>query len=219
MKIKIYTNTSEKIKELSEITSENQQGYAKKHGYEWGSYYFDYSRFNETVLESLEDLKEQLAQVDVLMTVGADVMFTNWKIKVEDILVDKDCVVIARERTGWWPVNNDVMIYVNNEKTLAYIDRMIADHDIWKQYVWRQQQHLWNLIIEDKDIRDTVRLVEAQVMNQSMKNWQIGDYIVHFYGMPIKEKIENARAISVLFPDGIPVFKQNNNLVVPHTAD
>jgi hypothetical protein len=39
MKIKIYTNTSEKIKELSEITSENQQGYANRHGYEWGSYY------------------------------------------------------------------------------------------------------------------------------------------------------------------------------------
>jgi len=153
------------------------------------------------------------------MFVGADVMFTNWSIKVEDILRPGDSVVVAREKGGWWPVNNDVMIYVNNEKTLAYIDRMIKDHDIWKQYVWRQQQHLWNLIIEDKDIRGTVRLVEAQVMNQSMKNWQIGDYIVHFYGMPIKEKIENARAISVLFPDGIPVFKQNNNSMVPHTAD
>jgi hypothetical protein len=164
-------------------------------------------------------LREAIQSVDVLMFVGADVMFTNWSIKVEDILREGDSVVVAREKGGWWPVNNDVMIYVNNEKTLAYIDRMIADHDIWKQYVWRQQQHLWNLIIEDKDIRDTVRLVEAQVMNQSMKNWQIGDYIVHFYGMPIKEKIENARAISVLFPDGIPVFKQNNDSMVPHTAD
>ena len=125
MRIKIYTNTSEKIKELSEITSENQQGYANRHGYEWGSCYFDYSRFNETVLDSIRDIREQLTQVDVLMTVGADVMFTNWKIKVEDILVDKDCVVIARERTGWWPVNNDVMLYVNRPETFRVIDQMI----------------------------------------------------------------------------------------------
>ena len=219
MRIKIRTNTSPKIEELSEITLVNQIGYAKRNKYDWESYVLDYSNYNNVVMDDMLWLREAVQSVDVLMFVGADVMFTNWSIKVEDILRPGDSIVVAREKGGWWPVNNDVMIYVNNEKTLAYIDRMIADHDIWKQYVWRQQQHLWNLIIEDKDIRDTVRLVEAQVMNQSMKNWQIGDYIVHFYGMPIKEKIENARAISVLFPDGIPVFKQNNDLVVPHTAD
>jgi hypothetical protein len=219
MRIKIRTNTSPKIHELSEITLVNQIGYAKRNGYDWESYVFDYVRHNEVVMEDMLGLREAIQSVDVLMFVGADVMFTNWSIKVEDILRPRDNVVVAREKGGWWPVNNDVMIYVNTPKTLAYIDRMIADHDIWKQYVWRQQQHLWNLIVEDKDIRDTVRLVDAQVMNQSMKNWQIGEYIVHFYGMPIKEKIENARAISVLFPDGIPVFKQNNDSMVPHTAD
>ena len=219
MRIKIRTNTSPKIEELSEITLVNQIGYAKRNGYDWESYVLDYSNYNNVIMEDMLGLREAIQSVDVLMFVGADVMFTNWSIKVEDILRPGDNVVVAREKGGWWPVNNDVMIYVNTPKTLAYIDRMIADHDIWKQYVWRQQQHLWNLIVEDKDIRDTVRLVDAQVMNQSMKNWQIGEYIVHFYGMPIKEKIENARAISVLFPDGIPVFKQNNDSMVPHTAD
>lgn len=219
MRIKIRTNTSPKIHELSEITLVNQIGYAKRNGYDWESYVLDYSNYNNVVMDDMLWLREAIQSVDVLMFVGADVMFTNWSIKIEDILRPGDNVVVAREKGGWWPVNNDVMIYVNTPKTLAYIDRMIADHDIWKQYVWRQQQHLWNLIVEDKDIRDTVRLVEAQVMNQSMKNWQIGEYIVHFYGMPIKEKIENARAISVLFPDGIPVFKQNNDSMVPHTAD
>jgi len=219
MKIKILTNTSEKIKELSEVTSENQLGYAKRHGYEWECDYFDYSRFNDLAVQSMEDLREELLGVDVLMCIGADVMFTNWNIKIEDILVDGDSVVVARERGGWWPINNDVMIYVNNEKSIAYLDRMIDDFDIWKQYIWRTQQHLWNLIIEDKAIRDTVRLVDSKVMNQSMKDWQMGEYIVHFYGLPIKEKIENAYAISALFPDGIPVFKQNNVGMVPHTVD
>lgn len=219
MRIKIRTNTSAKIRELSEITLVNQIGYAKRNGYDWESYVLDYSRYNEVAIEDLYGLREAILSTDVLMFVGADVMFTNWAIKIEDILKEGDSVVVARERGGWWPINNDVMIYVNNEKTIAYIDRMIADFDIWKQYVWRQQQHLWNLIIEDESIRDTVRIVDSQVMNQSMKNWQIGEYIVHFYGMPIKEKIENARAVAALFPDGIPVFKQNNEAIVPQTAD
>ena len=219
MKIKIYTNTSEKIAELSKITSENQKGYAKKHGYEWECVYFDYVRFNEVAIENLVDFKNRLLGVDVLMGIGADVMFTNWAIKIEDILKDGDSVVVARERGGWWPINNDVMIYVNNPKTIAYIDRMIADFDIWKQYVWRTQQHLWNLIIEDESIKDTVRIVDSQVMNQSMKDWQLGDYIVHFYGLPIKETVDNAYSVAALFPDGIPVFKQNNAAIVPHTAD
>ena len=219
MRIKIRTNTSPKIKELSDITLVNQIGYAKRNGYDWESYVLDYSRYNDNAIEDMLGLKAAIQSTDVLMFVGADVMFTNWSIKIEDILKDGDSVVVARERGGWWPVNNDVMIYVNNEKTIAYIDRMINDFDIWKQYVWRQQQHLWNLIIEDESIRNTVRLVDSQVMNQSMKNWQIGEYIVHFYGLPIKEKIENARAVAALFPDGIPVFKQNNESMVPHTAD
>jgi len=219
MRIKIRTNTSPKIKELSDITLVNQIGYAKRNGYDWESYVLDYSRYNDNAIQDMLGLKAAIQSTDVLMWVGADVMFTNWAIKIEDILKEGDSVVVAREKGGWWPINNDVMIYVNNEKTINYIDRMIADFDIWKQHIWRQQQHLWNLIIEDEVIRNTVRIVDSQVMNQSMKNWQLGEYIVHFYGMPIKEKIENARAIAVLFPDGIPVFKQDNKDIVPHTAD
>ncbi len=219
MRIKIRTNTSPKIEELSEITLVNQIGYAKRNGYDWESYVLDYSRYNDNAIEDMLGLRAAIQSTDVLMWVGADVMFTNWAIKIEDILRPGDSVVVARERGGWWPINNDVMIYVNNEKTLAYIDRMIADFDIWKQHIWRQQQHLWNLIIEDESIRDTVRIVDSQVMNQSMKNWQLGEYIVHFYGLPIKEKIENARAVAALFPNGVPTFKQDNKDIVPHTAD
>ena len=152
-----------------ESIQENQQGYAKRHGYEWECDYFDYARFNDLAVQALVDIREKLLGVDVLMCIGADVMFTNWAIKIEDILKDGDSVVVAREKGGWWPINNDVMIYVNNEKTIAYMDRMIADFDIWKQHIWRQQQHLWNLIIEDEVIRNTVRIVDSQVMNQSMK--------------------------------------------------
>jgi len=56
-------------------------------------------------------------------------------------------------------------------------------------------------------------------MNQSMKRWQIGEFIVHFYGMSIEEKIKNAYAMAALFPDGMPVFKINNEGVLPNVVE
>jgi len=53
MRIKIRTNTSPKIEELSEITLVNQIGYAKRNGYDWESYVFDYARHNEVVMDDM----------------------------------------------------------------------------------------------------------------------------------------------------------------------
>ena len=208
MRIKILTNTSAKIAELSEITQHNQKKYADRHGYEWQCEHFEYDtpQFNENSLKALHELKEHIKGVDVLMTVGADVMFMNQWIRIEDLLRPGDKVVIAKEKASWWPLNNDVMIWVNTPETLELVDRFIADFDIWKQYQWRLQQHLWNLIQIDQKVRGTVRIVEAQVMNQHSDHWQLGDFIMHFYGMPIAEKVLLAKKFRMLFPNYLPVY-------------
>ena len=163
-------------------------------------------QFNENSIELMRKLRKDIEGVDVLMTVGADVMFMNQWTKIEDILQPDDKVVVARERTTWWPINNDVMIWVNTPDTLALMDRFIADYPLWKEYCWRQQQHLWNMIQMDPWVRSTVRIVEAQVMNQHPDNWQLGEYIIHFYGMEIEKKVNHARSLSLLFPNYLPVY-------------
>ena len=217
MNVRIQTNTSKKIEALTEITAKNQQMYAQRHGYDWRCDYFEYDTpgFNQNALESLHKLKQDIQEVDILMTVGADVMFMNQLIRIQDIVQAEDKVVVARERTAWWPINNDVVLWVNKPETLALVDRFIADFHIWEQYQWRLQQHLWNLIQLDPQVRQTVRLVDDQVMNRHPTRWQLGDYIVHFYGMPIEEKVAKARHMTVLFPNFLPVYGGVNVKPVP----
>ena len=136
MRIKIRTNTSNKIAALSAITQANQQLYAKRHGYEWACDYFEYDTpdFNANALKDLGALRDCIQSTDVLMTVGADVMFMNQWIRIEDILRPDDKVVVAKEKIGWWPINNDVMLWVNTPETLAIVDRLINDFDTWKRF-------------------------------------------------------------------------------------
>jgi len=217
MKITIKTNTSNKIKDLSAITQKNQQIYAERNGYKWVCDYFEYDTpdFNENALAELRQIREYIQSTDVLMVVGADVMFMNQWVTVEDILQPNDNVVVAKERLKWWPINNDVMIYVNTPDTLKLVDRFIDDFPIWQQYQWRQQQHLWNMIQIDPWVRSTVRIVEAEVMNQHPNHWQLGDYILHMYSLSIPEKIAIAEKMTVLFPDYLPVYGGINDHHMP----
>lgn len=218
MNILIKTNTSEKIKELSDITSKNQKAYAARHGYKWENEVFDYANYNVVVLEMLHNLKRDILAHDLVVHIGADVLFMNQRIKLESLLKLDDHIVMAYERTGWWIINNDVMLYKNTPKTVAYVDRLIADFDIWMQYPWRMQTHTWNLIQEDPHIANTIRLVEPQVMNQHPTKWQLGDFIMHMYNMEIKDKIALAEKMQAMFPDWEPVWKGRSEGVRPPIA-
>ena len=157
---------------------------------------------------------EDLGQYDVVMNIGMDTLFMNHDISVRDVFQPWDSVLVAREETGWWPINNDVMIY-RAGRAEKLIERFINDFDVWKQYPWRQQTHLWNLLQEEKWVRDMVRLVPAKVMNQHPNNWQLGDWIVHFYNMSLEDKLANAKNMMGLWPDGKPVWKQKMDGVRP----
>ena len=166
------------------------------------------------MIKDLEGLLSDLASYDVVMTIGMDTLFMNHDIRVEDVFTESDDVLVAREDTGWWPINNDVMLY-RAGKSEGLIERMIADFDIWKQYPWRQQTHLWNLMQEEDWVRDMVRVVPAKVMNQHVTKWQLGDWIVHFYNMSLEDKLANAKNLMRLWPDGKPVWKEKMDGVRP----
>ena len=205
MKIAIRTNTSPKIADLSAITQANQKGYAARHGYSWVCEPFDYEHFNDCIRDEIRSWQSLLKQNDILMMVGADVMFTNWRIPIESV-ASRGPIVMARERTSWWPVNNDVMIYNNLPQSFAFLDRMIDDFEIWQHYPWRMQTHTWNLIQDEPWVRHAICLVEPETMNQHPSKWQLGDWIVHFYGLSVEQKTTQARQIATLVPAGQPVL-------------
>jgi hypothetical protein len=209
--ISIVTNTSEKIKDLTAITLPNHEDYCLKHGYQYFCNDFDYTNYNQNIIDQLKSTLNVLKNSDILMVTGADTMFMNWNIKVEDLLRPEDHVLVARENSAWWPINNEVMIYRNTPQALALFQRWIDDFEIWKYYPWTLQTHLWNLIQEDQLVRDIVRVVDAKVMNQHPKDWQLGDYIVHFYGMTIENKISLAKQFQEHWGDGTATWKVKHN--------
>lgn len=207
MNIAILTNTSEKIKSLSEVTLGNKIGYAEKHGYKVYCSVFDYENYNTFIVGLMRANLDMLKSHDAVMVMGADTMFMNWNIRIEDVLKDSDHVVISRERTSWWPLNDDVIILKSTCEVLEFYERLIDDFEIWKHYPWRLQTHLWNLIQEDSGVAKLIRLVEPPVMNQHASRWQLGDWVVHMYDMPIDDKVKQARIFAEKWPDGQPVWK------------
>lgn len=214
MRVLIRSNWSKNIQALTAVCSESHKAYCKKWGYDYKFNDLDYQNYNQVVIKDLEGLLEDLGQYDVVMNIGMDTLFMNHDISVRDVFQPWDSVLVAREETGWWPINNDVMIY-RAGRSEKLIERFINDFDVWKQYPWRQQTHLWNLMQEEKWVRDMVRLVPAKVMNQHPNNWQLGDWIVHFYNMSLEDKLANAKNMMGLWPDGKPVWKQKMDGVRP----
>jgi hypothetical protein len=194
---------------LYAVCSESHKAYCKRWGYDYKACYFDYGNYNDVVIDDLRDLLEDVKAYDLVLSIGMDTLFTNHDVSVRDVFEPWDNVLVAREETGWWPLNNDVMIFRSGQaRGEALLTRVINDFDVWKQYPWRWQTHLWNLIQEDKVINQLVRIVSAKTMNQHPSHWQLGDWIVHFYNMSLDEKLANAKNMMELFPDGKPVWKQ-----------
>lgn len=211
----IITNTSDNIKGLSDITLPNKAGYAEKHGYELLCYEFDYQNYNNVVIDSMKAVLDVMRCSDVVMTMGADTMFTNWNIRIKDVLFPADRVVIAREKTTWWPINDDVMIWRCTPEVIAFYERLIDDFPIWSKYQWRLQMHLWNLLQEEPGVKELITVVEPEIMNQHPTKWQLGNWIIHMYNMSIDDKINQAREIMIGWPDGNPVWKQQVSDVRP----
>ena len=206
--ISILTNTSQKIKDLSAITLPNKQSYADKHKYVLHCVDFEYANFNSNILNLLEKNLSIIQSSDITMTMGADTLFTNNRIKIEDIFLDSDHVLMARENINWWPVNDDVMIWRNSKESINLYKRIITDYEVWKKYPLRIQNHLWNLIVEGQA---PIRLVDAVVMNQHPTKWQMGNWIVHFYGHSLEEKITKAKVFQDLWPNGEATIKKQHD--------
>ena len=216
MRVLIRSTYSNNISELYAVCSESHKAYCKRWGYDYKACYFDYSNYNDVVIEDLKDLLEDVKAYDLVLSIGMDTLFMNHDVSVRDVFEPWDNVLVAREETGWWPLNNDVMIFRSGQaRGEALLNRVINDFDVWKQYPWRWQTHLWNLIQEDKVINQLVRIVPAKVMNQHPTHWQLGDWIVHFYNMSLNEKLANAKNMMELFPDGKPVWKQKMDGIRP----
>jgi hypothetical protein len=195
MSLAIYNTYSEKIREVSDLTRSNHQSYAARHGYDYISKMMPEEESQGFSLRPIIDL---LYQYHVVVLIGSDVLFMNHRIKFESILQPDDKVVMARESHGWWPINNDVVIFTATQGAKIFCERIVKDASVWMKYEWKWQTHTWNLLQDDPEIAALVRLVPGKVMNcfpyqGTASYWQLGDFIVHLGGFEIPDKIRELK--------------------------
>ena len=206
--ISIVTNTSKKIDGLTAITLPNKKSYADRHGYALHCFYFEYDNFNDNIVKLMNQYFQVMQESEITLTMGADALFTNWRIKIEDVLKESDHVLMAKENINWWPVNDDVMIWRNTQESLSFYKRLIDDYEIWKKYPLRIQNHIWNLIVQGEA---PIRLVDPVVMNQHPTKWQMGNWIVHLFGHALDEKITKAKLFEDMWPGGEATIKKQHD--------
>lgn len=201
----IYSGYSDNNKELAMLTLPNKQQYAGRHGYEVVLDKIEWEAFK---LEGLRRIRKLLDTADYVLAVGSDVLFMNHRMTIESMATD-DRAVLSKETISHWPINNDVMLWQNNDKCRKLLDRLIADAPIWLQCTWLWQAYLWDLIQTEPEIAACVRIAEPRevqsVHQQGAGKWQLGDRIIHLLDYGEKGKIKMAELYLPLA--GEPTFK------------
>lgn len=191
MRCLILSCHSEVNEPLARLTAENKWDYTARHGYDLLTlrHPWEYWRFAH-----LDKISQLLPLYDTIMSVGSDVLFMNHRVKLTDVLLPTDNIIMAREslgdhKQGWSMINNDVMIWRNTPQTKAVIDRIIAGRATWINCSQLWQWYLSELLFGDgkeQAVIDAIRLVEPRVMNaawlpgpENKSQWQMGDWIFH----------------------------------------
>ena len=186
--------------ELARITTPNHVAYAQRHGYTQHIMRMDWE---PSKLGWLKTLKFLLPQFDMVLGHGIDTLFMNQSITVEEVATKaghKCGVMFAKEAHTEWPVNNDVSIWWNDQPSMAIIDRMIEDFEIWRDMAWIWQNHIWNLLQTEKHFSKWITLTTPRNMNASPggdneARWKVGDWLCHFLGHNEFTKIPIAKVM------------------------
>ena len=197
MKVLVISSYSENVAGLNFVTSMNKSWYCNQHGYQFeniDSQYYEY-------MNVLHILRDRIKENDIVMNMGCDTAFTNIAIKIEDkAILDDPRPVISKEELGNNPVNNDTMIWKNTPECIDLIDRIIDEHDQWKNHGWYWQNHI------SINYLDKLKIMPARHMNSTFfpydrngnevtqkkcpSSWEVGDWVMHALGFPINTRTE-----------------------------
>ena len=195
--------------QLINITKPNHESYCSKHNYDYKLEILPCDITHnvctpELSLERSKLVRKYIDEYDVVVEIGCDIIFTNFNKNFQDIILQGDNMIIAREQKNTWPINDDVMVWVKTEQSKLLLDTIISSFSVWRHMKYIRQSWLVEVINGDNSIKDTIRVVDARVMNSHPPSgdvndidpagrWQRGDFICHCLGMYWNDKLTAAR--------------------------
>jgi len=188
MKILLLSSHSDNNLDLAVLSARNHWEY----GARW---HYDYMVVREMWDECLKNFPEIFMKLlpfyDAILSLGSDVLFTNFDISAESILQPGDCMVVAKEPSGnSTTINLGVILLCNHPQTFELLKLIDRERQTWLKLRliaqdWMSQNYNTPLI------KNSVRIVPTRVMNSTVDGdnaWKSGDWLVHFYCHKQEEK-------------------------------
>lgn len=202
---------------LGAITSPNKEEYCQK----WGYYYFcktegfAYPNYNNgnrhdqlmgfEKLQMILDLFEEKPDLDWIHWTGADLIVTNYNVRIENIVDDSYHMIVCVDING---MNVDSMI-VKNSRVGRGLMRWVLDNiETYRHANWYEQQALIDFFFKAPLARDIIKILPQRVMNSydytlyrvydnmphvdhtgTNGQWQPGDFMFQAPGLSVEDRI------------------------------
>jgi len=213
----ILTFTSPRTYPLHSLTAPNKLRFAEKHNYSfviWNVSDADIdANFTFTACPLIEETFEMSKDVSWMFIIGADHVFTNLGVRLEDVInssmQQRDDIHFITSADGNL-INNGAYFVRNSIKGRAFLRTMCASKDLLVHHGWYEQNFLIEIFRGDGHLKKIMDLAPGRTFNSFPPEliekgpeltldiygcdsvFHEGDFIVHFPGHP-DEKISFAK--------------------------
>lgn len=196
MRIKVFTHWSDEYKIMMALTSVNRLEYCLRYGYDYVTRHHSSSDCKTIQKERELFLIDELKDCEYLLFMGADTLFTNMNIKVEDIINKfpiETKLIIGNCYNG---INNDVMFIKSCQESINYFLEVLKrlDHQPNDQGAQNEIGDSFpNFLISrphQKLFNSMPTWLYPHVPDPKGGTWSEGDYIFHVPGLAIQQRIQ-----------------------------
>jgi hypothetical protein len=212
MKIAMISLNDDTYQPLADITyHKSKLLYCERHGYEsivkTDNFFFsDPKMLGFEKIKMILDVFEDKPYLDWIHWTGADVMVTNFNVRLENIIDDDYHVVVCFDGNG---MNVDSMLIKNSRVGRGLMQWVLDNVDKYKNHYWYEQQAMIDFYFQVPLAKDIIKALPQRVMNSYIYDlypewrgrphidhtghdgdWQEGDFMIQLPGLPIQQRID-----------------------------
>lgn len=108
----------------------------------------------------------------------ADSLIMNMTISLEDLIVDNYNLILSKDNTG---INTGQFLIKNCDWSKKLLQAIYSHTECIHHYCW-EQQGLVEELQENEELWSSILLIPQRTINSYTKNYENGDFIIHFAG-------------------------------------
>jgi len=203
MNICLFTQSNSAFAPVSEITHPILAEYASRHGYDLFRTNQDVGWQRSIVWDRYRILSDFCDRYDVLVHIDSDVLITNLNIRIEDLLPDKEQIVLAdcMCEDGKRRLNDGIAIF----KTSPYMKWLLGEcyaapessPILCGQDVLQARHNSGKLEgklkVERQKAMNSFLYAEYGMSPLTVGNWSKGDFVLHLPGISNHRRVEILR--------------------------